>query len=273
MVVNIGVIGAGGAMGITVCKAVSLESDMKLVAAIDPRLAGIDLYQVTGSVRGPLIEGDVVSFAHSKPDVVIDFSIADAAYENLLYCADEGIAAVVGTTGLSEERLIELSKRFAATSTGCIVAANFSIGALLMMRFAAFAAPYFQSADIVELHHERKVDAPSGTAMLTAERISEARASVAPGTFAEDPTKTERLRGARGASYGVGVQVHSLRVRGMVAHQEVILGAEGQTLTIRHDSYDRSSFMPGVLMATRAVGALTGLTQGIDWLLDADLQG
>jgi 4-hydroxy-tetrahydrodipicolinate reductase len=193
--------------------------------------------------------------------VVVDFTHLDAARENLLFLAEHGIHAVTGTTGFSEEDYAAFNAAF--TSANCVVAPNFAIGAVLMMRFAELAAPYFETAEIMELHHDAKLDAPSGTAMLTVERMAAASSNWAP-----DPTRTEILPGARGGEGPSGIRVHSLRLRGMVAHQEVILGTTGQTLSIRHDSYDRDSFMPGVVLAVRAVGDRPGVTVGLDALLD-----
>jgi 4-hydroxy-tetrahydrodipicolinate reductase len=197
----------------------------------------------------------------SGVEVVVDFTEADAARENLRWCAENGVHAVVGTTGLSEADYEELRASF--TSSNCVVAPNFAIGAVLMMRLAEIAAPYFESVEVIELHHENKVDAPSGTAMLTVERIAAASSEWTP-----DPTTREILQGARGGKGPADIPVHSLRVRGLVAHQEVLFGTTGQTLTIRHDSLDRSSFMPGVLLAVKRVADRPGVTIGLDALLD-----
>ena len=240
-------------MGSTVCGAVRGAGDMELVATVDPAGGSDTLEALTD-------EG---------AEVMVDFTVASAAVENALWCAGHGIHCVIGTTGLSAEDLDRLSVAFAADSPsglGCVVAPNFAIGAVLMMHFAALAAPWFETAEIIELHHDAKVDAPSGTAMLTARRMTEASS-----TWGADPTKDEVVAGARGglASPG-GIRIHSVRLRGLVAHQEVILGTAGQTLTIRHDSLDRESFMPGVLLAVRAVGGAPGrpgLTVGLEALL------
>jgi 4-hydroxy-tetrahydrodipicolinate reductase len=167
----------------------------------------------------------------------------------------------VGTTGFTDDDYAHLRSSF--TSSNCLIAPNFAIGAVLMMHFAALAAPWFETAEIIELHHDRKVDAPSGTAMLTAGRMAEASDAWAP-----DPTESEVLAGARGSAGPAGIRVHSVRLRGMVAHQEVLLGTTGQSLTIRHDSYDRTSFMPGVVLAIKEIAARPGLTIGLDALLD-----
>lgn len=248
-------------MGSTVCRAVDGDPALDLVAAVDPHHAGLDMRQVTGLELPFNVAADGQSFLDAKVDVVVDFTHLDAARHNLRWAAEHGVHAVTGTTGFSDADLDGF--RAAFTRSNCVIAPNFAIGAVLMMRFAELAAPYFETAEIVELHHDAKLDAPSGTAMLTAERMANASAQWAP-----DPTRTEVLEGARGGRGPADIRVHSLRLRGMVAHQEVILGTTGQTLTLRHDSYDRDSFMPGVLLAVKAVGDRTGLTIGLDALLD-----
>jgi 4-hydroxy-tetrahydrodipicolinate reductase len=231
-------------MGAEVCRAVETADGLNLVAAVD---AGDDRTSV------------------ETAEVVVDFTHPDAVMDNLEWCIDRGIHAVVGTTGFTDERLDVLRSRLAAhPGVGVLVAANFSIGAVLMMHFAAQAAAFYESVEIIELHHPNKVDAPSGTAAATARRIAAAR------TAAElppppDATVQERP-GARGADVE-GIRVHGVRLRGLVAHQEVLFGAEGETLTIRHDSLDRASFMPGVIAGVRAVGSRPGLTVGIESVL------
>lgn len=268
---RIGVFGAGGQMGTTVCKAVADDQELALVAAIDPRLSGIDLSQVTGITgTGLEISAARESLIESRAQVAVDFTSAEVAYENMIWCAKHNIHGVVGTTGLSRQHVSELSDAFEKSNANCILAPNFAIGAVLMMRFSEMASVFFETVDIIELHHDKKVDAPSGTAMETARRISQFR-DISSNPFAEDPTTTTVLEGARGGVYEQGVHLHSLRVKGMVAHQEVILGTLGQTLTIRHDSYDRTSFMPGVLLAIKSVGSVSGLVFGMDSLIDAKL--
>ncbi len=268
---RIGVFGAGGQMGTTVCKAVAGDPELELVAAVDPRLSGIDLAQVTGiSGTGLEIGGSKESLAGAKAQVAVDFTSAEVAFENMMWCAQHNIHGIVGTTGLSAAQMAQLEAAFAKSKANCIVAPNFAIGAVLMMRFAEMASVFFDTVDIIELHHDRKVDAPSGTAMETARRVASFRDSLH-NPFADDPTVKIVLDGARGGKYEQGVHVHSLRVRGMVAHQEVIFGTLGQTLTIRHDSYDRTSFMPGVLLAIKSVAKLSGLVKGMDALIDAKL--
>ncbi|QCW51255.1 4-hydroxy-tetrahydrodipicolinate reductase [Nocardioides dongxiaopingii] len=250
--IRVGVLGARGKVGAEVCRAVDAAEDLELVASVDQGDDPRDLLAATAEV--------VVDFTH--PDVVMD---------NLALCIEHGIHAVVGTTGFDDERLARLEAWLATAGSGgnpgsgVLVAPNFSIGAILMMRFAAAAAPHFESVEVVELHHPDKADAPSGTARRTAELIAAARRDAGVAT-APDATSTS-LPGARGADVD-GVPVHALRVRGLVAHQEVVLGGPGETLTIRHDSLHRTSFTPGVLAAVRAIPARPGLTVGLERLID-----
>jgi 4-hydroxy-tetrahydrodipicolinate reductase len=240
-------------MGATVCAAVAADPELELVAAIDPGAAGRE-------VSGVTIAAGLAALGEADATVAVDFTLADAARRNLPWCAENGVHAVVGTTGLGDEDVAAL--RTAFTRSNCLIAPNFAIGAVLMMRFAELAAPYFDTADVLELHHDAKVDAPSGTAMATAQRMATASSDWAP-----DPTVHEVVSGARGGVGPAGIHVHALRVRGMVAHQEVILGTTGQTLTIRHDSYDRVGFMPGVVLACKRIGDHPGLTVGLDAFL------
>jgi 4-hydroxy-tetrahydrodipicolinate reductase len=234
-------------VGSEVCRAVREADDTELVAEVD--------------------EGDDLD-ALSTADVVVDFTRPDAVMDNLRWCISHGLHCVVGTTGFDAERLEVLRGRLAdAPGVGVLIAPNFSIGAILMMRFAAAAAPFYESVEIVELHHPDKADAPSGTARRTAEMVATARREAGRGAM-PDATSTG-LEGARGADVD-GVHVHSVRARGLVAHQEVLLGGPGETLTIRHDSLDRASFTPGVLLAVRRIGANPGLTVGLETFLDLD---
>jgi 4-hydroxy-tetrahydrodipicolinate reductase len=261
MTIRVGVFGAGGRMGSTVCRAVVADPDLQLVAAVDPLHAGIDLRGVTGAdLRGLQVSPDVESLARAEAQVAVDFTHIEAARANVAWCAANGVHAVVGTSGFTPADYEELATRF--TRSNCFVAPNFAIGAVLMMRFAELAAPYFETAEIIELHHDQKIDAPSGTAMHTAERMAARSAE-----WAADPTTKVVAEGARGATGPAGIHIHSVRLRGLVAHEEVLLGTTGQSLTIRHDSYDRTSFMPGVLLAVRAVRERAGLTIGLDPLL------
>lgn len=245
--IRVGVLGARGRMGQQVCKAVDAAPDLELVAMVD---AGDWLFSV----------------ADAGAQVLVDFTHPDVVMDNVRFAIDQGIHAVVGTTGFTTERLETVRTWLAdAPETGVLVAPNFGIGAVLSMRFAQLAAKYYESAEVIELHHPGKVDAPSGTAIRTAQLIAGARVRAA---MQPPPDATSQaLDGARGAVVD-GVHVHALRIAGMVAHQEIVLGAEGETLTIRHDSLDRSSFMPGVLLAVRGVGTRPGLTVGLEALLE-----
>lgn len=243
-------------MGATVCQAVAADPDLELVAAVDP-------LQVGGSAGGVVAVADRQALADADADVVVDFTIAEAARDNLIWLAEQQIHAVVGTTGFTDNDLGQFQAAFTRAGRACIIAPNFAISAVLMMRFAELAAPYFDTAEVIELHHDAKIDAPSGTARLTVEKMAAASSDWAP-----DPTEHEMLSGVRGAEGPGGIRVHAVRMRGMVAHHEVILGAEGQSLTIRQDSTDRSSFMPGVLAAVKAVPERSGLIVGLDALLD-----
>ncbi|HEU4842353.1 MAG TPA: 4-hydroxy-tetrahydrodipicolinate reductase [Ilumatobacteraceae bacterium] len=251
---RIGVSGAGGRMGTTVCAAVTADPDLELVAAVDPGAAG-------RTVEGLTIAGEPKAFADAGAEVVVDFTVAAAARLTVPWLAMHGIHAVVGTTGLTPDDLATFRTEFRG-GPNCVVAANFSVSAVLMMRFAEIAAPFFDTAEVIELHHDGKTDAPSGTAMTTVARMAAASPDWAP-----DPTKDEVVAGARGGAGAAGIRVHSVRMRGMVAHQEVILGALGQTLIVRQDSYDRASFMPGVLLACKRIADHPGLTIGLDAIL------
>ena len=259
--IRVGVFGAGGRMGSTVCRAIVADPDLQLVAAVDPLHAGIDLRGVTGAdLRGLQVSPDPESLARAEAQVAVDFTHIEAARANLGWCAANGVHAVVGTSGFTAADYEELATRF--TRSNCFVAPNFAIGAVLMTRFAELAAPYFETAEIIELHHDQKVDAPSGTALHTADRMA-ARSS----DWAPDPTTKHVVEGARGGVTPGGIRIHSVRLRGLVAHQEVLLGTAGQSLSIRHDSYDRASFMPGVVLAVKSVASHPGVTVGLDAFL------
>ncbi len=253
--IRVGVLGAAGRMGVSVCEAVDADPELSLVAAFDPHGGGRKTDQ------GLDISGDLGTFLAIKPEVVVDFTIAEASRVNLPQVAAAGINAVVGTTGFTEEDVTNFQRAF--TSSNCLIAANFAISAVLMMRFAELAAPFFDTGEVIELHHDNKIDAPSGTAVATVERMAAASQE-----WAVDPTEHEVYPGARGGVGPAGIHVHSVRMRGMVAHQEVILGALGQSLTIRQDSYDRSSFMPGVVLGCKRIGGQPGVTVGLDAILD-----
>ena len=263
MTIRVGVFGAGGKMGSTVCAAVAADPELELVAAVDPFHAGIDLPQLGIAATGLQVARSADAITDAGAEVVVDFTVLDAARQNMRWCAGNGVHAVVGTTGFSDDDVAELRALFDASSANAVIAPNFAIGAVLMMRFAELAAPYFETAEVIELHHDAKIDAPSGTAMLTAQRMAAASSD-----WATDPTEKTVVEGARGGEGPGGIRVHSVRLRGLVAHQEVVLGTTGQSLSIRHDSYDRTSFMPGVLLAVREVRNRSGLTIGLDALLD-----
>jgi 4-hydroxy-tetrahydrodipicolinate reductase len=233
-------------MGQQVCAAVDAASDLELVAMVD---AGDWLFSV----------------ADAGAQVLVDFTHPDVVMDNVRFAVDQGIHAVVGTTGFTAERLDTIREWLADTpDLGVLVAPNFGIGAVLSMIFAQKAAPFYDSAEVIELHHPNKADAPSGTAVRTAQLIAQARAAA--GRPPAPDATTQSLDGARGSDVD-GVRVHALRVAGLVAHQEIVLGTEGETLTIRHDSLHRSSFMPGVLLAVRQIGSRPGLTVGLESLL------
>ncbi len=258
MVIRVGVVGAAGRMGATVCQAVAQTSDLELAAVVDPVCAGDTLAAHAGpGVPELVVAAELSALTDAGVDVVVDFTVLSAARSTALWCAENGIHDVIGTSGFSDLILDELRAAFDRSS--CLVAPNFAIGAVLMTRFAEMAAPFFETAEIIELHHDRKLDAPSGTAAHTASRMAAASPQ-----WASDPTTHLTLDGARGAAGPAGIRIHSVRLRGIVAHQEVLLGTTGQTLTIRHDSYDRWSFMPGVLLAVREIHKHRGLTLGLD---------
>jgi 4-hydroxy-tetrahydrodipicolinate reductase len=242
--IKVGVIGAAGRMGSTVCDAVSSDADLELVARVD-------------------VDDSLDELVAAGAEVAVDFTTPQTVTDDVRFCLANGIHVVVGTTGLSDADLGEIETAARDSDANAFVAPNFALGAVLMMTFAAQAAPYFDSAEIVERHHENKLDAPSGTSLRTAELMNDARTKEWPAPAGSKET----LDGSRGGDAG-GVRIHSLRVRGSVAHQEVVLGSPGETLTIRHDSLDRSSFMPGVLLAVKKVASLEGLTVGLENLLE-----
>lgn len=247
MSIRVGVLGASGRMGGDASRAVEAADDLDLVAGLgsgDPLEALVD----------------------QRVEVAVDLTRPDAVMDNLRFCVEHGIHAVVGTSGFDDERLDSVRRWLRdAPSVGVVVAPNFAVGAVLMMRFAAQAARFFESVEIVEMHHPDKADAPSGTARRTAQMIAAARREAGLGPMPD--ATTAALDGARGASVD-GVPVHSVRARGLLAHQEVLLGTTGETLTLRHDSFDRVSFMPGVLLAVRGVASRPGLTVGLEHLLE-----
>jgi len=246
----------------TVCQAVCDDPNLELTAAVDPHHVGIDVRQL--GIRGGAIQvaRTADALAEAGAEVAVDFTVIDAARENLAWCAKNGVHAVVGTSGFSMDEVERFGAAFEGSGANVAIVPNFAISAVLMMKFAELAAPYFDTAEIIELHHDDKIDAPSGTAIATAERMADASDQWFP-----DPTTKMVLEGARGGAGAGGIPIHSVRLRGLVAHQEVLLGTTGQTLTIRQDSYDRTSYMPGVLRAIKAIGNKPGLTFGLDALL------
>ena len=244
--ISVGVLGARGRMGTEVVKAVNAADDLELVAMVD--------------------EGDwLFNVADAGAQVVVDFTRPDVVMDNIRFCIDQNISCVVGTTGFDEQRLATVAEWLEPKpDVGVVIAPNFGIGAILLMRFAQEAARFFPSTEIVELHHPHKVDAPSGTAVRTARLVAAARRAA--GLPASPDATTDSLPGARGADVE-GVAVHAVRLTGLVAHQEVLMGAAGETLTLRHDSYDRASFMPGVLLVVREIGGRPGLTGGLGSIL------
>jgi 4-hydroxy-tetrahydrodipicolinate reductase len=266
--VRVGVVGAAGRMGVEVCRAVAGAPDLTLVAAVDPASSGTDLATLTGGDAGGLtVEEDLSALAAAGAEVAVDFTEASVSRHTMAWCADHGIHTVVGTSGLAPGDLEEAARHLAAGGTNAVVASNFAIGGVLLMRFCELAAPFMEGVEIIELHHGAKRDAPSGTAMDTARRIAGARLAAGSPPLPPDPTEVTVMEGPRGGVAPGGVLVHSVRLPGLVAHQEVVFGAAGQSLTLRHDSYDRCSFMPGVLLAVRAVSARPGLTVGLEPLL------
>ncbi|MGW0227645.1 4-hydroxy-tetrahydrodipicolinate reductase [Actinopolymorpha singaporensis] len=247
--VKVAVLGARGRMGAEACRAVEAADGLDLVAGLD-------------------VDDQLADLRAAGAEVVIDFTHPDAVLDNLRFCIENGINAVVGTTGFTPERLDQVRGWLAdAPKVGVLIAPNFSVGAVLMMRFAEQAARFFPSVEVIELHHPRKADAPSGTAARTAELISAARQQAGLGEVPD--ATTQEVAGARGARVA-DVPVHSVRLSGLVAHQEVLFGGEDETLTLRHDSMARTSFMPGVVLGARMVGERPGLTVGLEHYLDLD---
>ncbi|HZK04823.1 MAG TPA: 4-hydroxy-tetrahydrodipicolinate reductase [Actinomycetaceae bacterium] len=245
MNLRVAVIGAKGRMGRTVCEAIEGASDMELVARLDL--------------------GDEMATLAGKAEVAVDFTHPDATESNVHALIDAGVNMVVGTTGWNTDSLARVREHLErASGVNVLIASNFALSAVLAMKFAAEAAPLFESVEVIELHHPNKVDAPSGTAVSTAQGMAAARAEAGIGP---SPDATEKsLDGARGAVVE-GIHVHAIRLRGLVAHEEIVLGNPGEQLTIRTDSFDRISFMPGVLLAVRRIGERAGLTVGLDKLL------
>lgn len=261
--IRVGVLGALGKMGSEVCRAIIADDETTLVAAVDATASGQTFTVATGQTITCTDEIDALT--ETEVDVAVDFTHPDAVMGNVRWCVRHAVDVVVGTTGLSDANLDEIRALIdeEGNESNVFVAPNFALGAVLMMRFAAAAARYLPQVEIIELHHDGKADAPSGTALATARAIADGRGAASPRRV----ESTESLPGARGADHE-DIRIHSVRLSGLVAHQEVILGGPGQTLTIRHDSMDRASFMPGVLLAVKNTKRTPGLTVGLETLLD-----
>ena len=262
---NVLVCGAAGKMGQAVVRAVDAEAGFKLVGAVDrtgnPNI-GKDIGILCGiNEIGVKLSGDLKNaIIKSNPDVMVDFTMPEIVIVNAQIALQSGVRVVIGTTGMTKDDISELSKISKQNSTGAIVAPNFAIGAILMMKFAKEAGKYFAHAEIIEYHHDKKLDAPSGTSIKSAELMSQSRKE-----FGRDTVKgKETIKGARGATGDGNIHIHSVRLPGLIANQEIILGIVGQTLTIRHDTYDRTAFMPGVLMAAKKVMELEHLVYGLE---------
>jgi 4-hydroxy-tetrahydrodipicolinate reductase len=255
-------------MGRAAVKAVWEDAGLELVAAVDVAHTGEDIGEVAGlgALGVRVMDNLADALEQRRPDVMVDFTNPSAVLGSLRTALSRGVRCVVGTTGLSEADLTEVAQLCADHDTAAVICPNFSLGANLMMRFAAEAATRYETAEIIELHHEQKKDAPSGTALSTAARMAEARG----GDLHAARTEVVKLDGARGG-LAHGIPIHSVRLPGFVAHQEVIFGGPGETLTIRHDSTGRESFMPGMILAIREVMRRPGLTYGLEQLLDRPL--
>lgn len=262
--IRVGVIGAAGRMGLMVCRAVAESDDLALVAAIDRSKTGEPIGPLIGhpKIDAP-ISDELDRLLEAEVEVAVDFTHPDVVMENVRWCVNHAIHLIVGTSGVTPEDLQEIERAVAdeGAESNVIVAPNFALGAVLMMRFASQAVRYFPAVEVIELHHDQKADAPSGTAIATVRRLEEERKDRWRGPA------PETIEGVRGGDID-GIRVHSIRLPGLLAHQEVIFGSLGQTLSIRHDSTDRSSFVPGILMAARAVMTRPGLTVGLEPLLD-----
>ncbi len=268
-VVRVGVCGASGRMGKEVVKTILAEDGLELVMAVDTHNAGMDA-ALNAGLAEPCqvsVEADLqTALQNKRPDVVVDFTAPSAVLGNALAVIRSGARSVIGTTGLSAEGMSQLEQAVAQHKTAALIAPNFAIGAVLLMRFAQEASRYFDHAEIIELHHNQKLDAPSGTALRTAELMAEAQPKFGKTNVASDKEK-EILAGSRGGTTESNLHIHSVRLPGLVAHQEVIFGGLGQTLTIRHDSLDRTSFMPGVALAVRNIIHAQGLIYGLENLM------
>lgn len=259
------VTGAAGRMGREVLKAVLSDGHLQLVGAVDTREKGVDAGILAGlETCGIVVSDDLTEVLDScAADVLVDFTNPQTVVRNVLTALERGVSAVIGTTGIDDIGLEELRKASARAERGVLIVPNFALGAVLMMDFARRAARYFKNVEIIELHHDQKLDAPSGTSLKTAEMIAQERKAMRQG----HPDEYEKLKGVRGGDWE-GMRIHSVRLPGFVAHQEVIFGGCGQVLTIRHDSLNRESFMPGVVLAVRRVSTIKGVVIGLEQVLD-----
>ncbi|AHF07504.1 4-hydroxy-tetrahydrodipicolinate reductase [Desulfitobacterium metallireducens] len=264
--IRVYVAGAGGKMGQEVVRTILKQEDMQLVGASDTRQAGVDVGYAIGTARigldmsGPL---DADLLRTSQADILVDFTNPQSVLKNAKLAISEGVVPVIGTTGLDETDTAEIRDLVDSEKSGVFIAPNFAIGAILMMRFAQESAKYFPNVEIIELHHDQKLDAPSGTALKTVEWISEVRKPMVQG----NPNEYEKIQGARGGDVD-GIHIHSVRLPGLIAHQEVLFGGLGQALTIRHDAYSRETYMPGVMLAIRKSLGLTSLVIGLENFLE-----
>jgi len=264
-IIKVAVAGAGGRMGREVVKMVLEDPALKLVAAVDRSAGPVDAGTLVGlPAAGVIVVPSLAeALAECSADVLVDFTNPKSAMPNTETALAHGVRPVIGTTGFTPEQIAELDKQCKEKGIGGLIAPNFSIGAILMMKFSAMAAKYFPHVEIIETHGDQKLDAPSGTSIKTAEWISEARQELRQG----NPNEEEVIEGARGGYYN-GFRIHSVRLPGVFAQQEVIFGAFGQTLKIRHDSYDRAGYMPGVNTAVKKVMNVTGMVYGFEHFLD-----
>nr|WP_106784713.1 4-hydroxy-tetrahydrodipicolinate reductase [Lysinibacillus timonensis] len=265
MTIRVAIAGARGRMGTEAVKAVTNKEGMELVAALDYKRLGESLAELEmfpPNLNVPIFTNLTQLIEDTKPDVLIDLTNPQSVYEHTKVALLHNVRPVVGTTGFTNEQLEELTNLAEESKVGCIIAPNFAIGAILMMKFAQEAAKYLPNVEIIELHHDRKLDAPSGTGLKTAQLISEVRNEMKQG----HPNEEETIPGARGADFE-GLRIHSVRLPGLVAHQEVLFGGDGQMLTIRHDSYNRESFMGGVLYCVEAVMTIEHLVFGLENLI------
>jgi 4-hydroxy-tetrahydrodipicolinate reductase len=268
-IIRVGVCGAAGRMGKEVVKTILAQPDLQLVMAVDKAHVGEDAALIAGNVEscGVVLEADLEQTMHTKqPQVVVDFTAPAVVFGNALTVIKAGGRCVIGTTGLSSQQIAQLEAEAGKTASAVLIAPNFAIGAVLLMKFAQEASQYFDHAEIIELHHNQKLDAPSGTALRTADLMTQAQDRFGR-TNVDSAQEKEILLGARGGVTESNIHIHSVRLPGLVAHQEVIFGGVGQTLTIRHDSLDRTSFMPGVALAVRKIITAQGLIHGLENLL------